>query len=94
MKSGRTLLAGTALLAMLPGGPSAFGRAAEPSPSTLPLAAAGQDMHPMDYPDTRRLDLVEDKFGEAIADPYRWLENDVRTDKDVEAWVEAENAVT
>ena len=46
------------------------------------------------YPATRRLDLVEEKFGEPVADPYRWLEADVRTDKDVEAWVEAENATT
>lgn len=46
------------------------------------------------YPQTRRQDLVEEKFGEAIADPYRWLENDVRTDSRVEAWVEGENAAT
>ncbi len=46
------------------------------------------------YPETRRGDLVEDKFGEKIADPYRWLENDVRTDKEVAAWVERQNAVT
>jgi len=46
------------------------------------------------YPDTRREPLVEDHFGETIADPYRWLENDVRGDKDVAAWVEAQNAVT
>ncbi|TNE44412.1 MAG: S9 family peptidase [Sphingomonadales bacterium] len=94
MKSGRALLAGMALLATLPGEPSAFARSADMSPSPLSLASPGQDMRPMDYPDTRRLDLVEDRFGEAIADPYRWLENDVRTDKAVEAWVEAENAVT
>lgn len=46
------------------------------------------------YPATRRLDLVEEKFGEPVADPYRWLEGDVRTDKEVEAWVAAENATT
>lgn len=66
----------------------------EPSPSTLPLSTIGKDMQPIDYPDTRRLDLIEEKFGEAIADPYRWLENDVRADREVERWVEAENAVT
>lgn len=47
-----------------------------------------------DYPETRRLDLVEEKFGEAIADPYRWLERDVRTDPEVADWVARENAVT
>jgi len=48
----------------------------------------------IDYPDTRRGDVVDTSFGEQVADPYRWLENDVRTDKDVAAWVAAQNAVT
>ena len=46
------------------------------------------------YPQTRRVDEVDDHFGVKVADPYRWLENDVRTDGDVKAWVDAENAVT
>ena len=46
------------------------------------------------YPHTRRLDLVETQFGVPVPDPYRWLENDVRTDPEVKAWVEAQNAVT
>ena len=46
------------------------------------------------YPKTRSVDLVEDHFGIPVADPYRWLENDVRTDPEVKAWVDAENAVT
>ncbi|MGE4429244.1 MAG: prolyl oligopeptidase family protein [Sphingobium sp.] len=61
----------------------------------MPAAAHPSSAHPsLAYPATRRVDLVEEKFGEAIADPYRWLENDVRADKAVEGWVEAENAVT
>jgi prolyl oligopeptidase len=46
------------------------------------------------YPETRRVDVVEEQFGVKVADPYRWLENDVRNDAEVAAWVEAENAVT
>ncbi|HEU4959122.1 MAG TPA: prolyl oligopeptidase family serine peptidase, partial [Sphingomonas sp.] len=46
------------------------------------------------YPDTQREDLVETHHGVAIADPYRWLENDVRGDPRVAEWVAAENAVT
>lgn len=46
------------------------------------------------YPETRRDAIVEEQFGEAIADPYRWLENDVRADKNVAQWVDAENKVT
>ena len=47
-----------------------------------------------DYPHTRAADLVETQFGEPVADPYRWLENDVRVDKEVRAWVDAQNAAT
>ena len=32
------------------------------------------------YPETRRVDQVEEQFGIKVADPYRWLENDVRND--------------
>jgi len=46
------------------------------------------------YPEARTVDVVEEQFGEYIADPYRWLENDVREDPEVAEWVKAENAVT
>ncbi|HEX2803994.1 MAG TPA: prolyl oligopeptidase family serine peptidase [Sphingomicrobium sp.] len=48
----------------------------------------------MAYPETRRIDLVEDHFGVKVADPYRWLENDVRSDSEVRAWVDAQNRAT
>ncbi|RVT95199.1 S9 family peptidase [Sphingomonas crocodyli] len=57
-------------------------------------APAATPTDPVTYPHTSKGDVVEDQFGEAIADPYRWLENDVRTDKAVEGWVEAENKAT
>src|SRR3546814_6467560 len=40
------------------------------------------------------MDLVEEQFDVKVADPYRWLESDVRQDNEVRAWIEAENAVT
>nr|WP_156677930.1 prolyl oligopeptidase family serine peptidase [Sphingomonas profundi] len=43
------------------------------------------------YPATERGDVRETLFGETIADPYRWLENDVRTDPKVRAWVTAQS---
>lgn len=46
------------------------------------------------YPETRRVDVVEPQFGVNVADPYRWLENDVRNDAEVAAWVAAQNRVT
>ena len=46
------------------------------------------------YPHTRALDLVEPQFGVPVADPYRWLENDVRTDSEVAKWVSDQNKIT
>ncbi|WP_294173775.1 prolyl oligopeptidase family serine peptidase [uncultured Sphingomonas sp.] len=48
----------------------------------------------MTYPQTRRQDLTETQFGVAVADPFRWLENDVRNDTEVRSWVTAQNQVT
>ena len=48
----------------------------------------------LSYPETSKLDLVETQFGEAVHDPYRWLENDVRTDKAVAEWVAKQNTLT
>lgn len=44
------------------------------------------------YPQTRKDNVVDEYFGEKVADPYRWLEND--TSRETAQWVEAENAVT
>ena len=44
------------------------------------------------YPETKRVDVVETQFGVPVTDPYRWLENDVRTDPQVEAWVQASSS--
>lgn len=46
------------------------------------------------YPQTKRIDHVDDYHGTKVSDPYRWLENDVRSDAEVRAWVDAENKVT
>jgi len=62
--------------------------------AALSLPADAQDMTAPPYPETRRGDTVETLFGETIADPYRWLENDVRNDAEVAEWVERQNAVT
>jgi len=46
------------------------------------------------YPKTKTVEQVDDFHGTKVEDPYRWLEDDVRTSKDVADWVEAENKVT
>ena len=59
-----------------------------------PDHAMRPDMPTPAYPQTYRGDVVEKAFGESVADPYRWLENDVRKDPEVANWVAAQNAVT
>ncbi|MFM7134642.1 MAG: S9 family peptidase, partial [Planctomycetota bacterium] len=49
---------------------------------------------PLAYPPTRKVEQVDDYHGTKVADPYRWLENDVRVDAEVAAWVKAQNEVT
>lgn len=46
------------------------------------------------YPATATVDQVDDYHGTKVSDPYRWLEDDVRENSEVAAWVEAQNAVT
>jgi len=46
------------------------------------------------YPDTATTDTRDTICGETIADPYRWLENDVRHDPAVADWLGRQNAVT
>ena len=53
-----------------------------------------ETMKPLSYPETRRGPVVETQFGEEIADPYRWLENDVRADPEVADWVARQNTLS
>ncbi len=62
--------------------------------AAVAIPASAQDMTAPDYPETRQGDLVETFFGEEVADPYRWLEEDVRNSQEVADWVEAQNEVT
>ena len=52
--------------------------------------AVSPNLPPFAYPATKRVAVVDSEFGVEVADPYRWLENDVRNDPDVAA----ENQVT
>jgi prolyl oligopeptidase len=46
------------------------------------------------YPPAPRGTVSDTSFGVTVPDPYRWLEESVRTAPAVSAWVEAENKVT
>src|SRR5271157_2677382 len=46
------------------------------------------------YPAAKRGGQVDEYHGVKVSDPYRWLEDDVRTSKEVADWVAAENQIT
>ena len=56
------------------------------------LATACSPGSKIDYPQTQRTDVQDTIWGEVVADPYRWLEND--TSAATAQWVEAQNSVT
>jgi prolyl oligopeptidase len=63
------------------------------------LAACGQreqasEAVVLDYPDTATVEHVDNYHGNEVADPYRWLEDDVRESEDVKDWVDSQNDVT
>lgn len=64
------------------------------STMSLPLAAENEDGAVINYPVTDTVDIAEEQFGVQVADPFRWLENDVRVDANVETWVKKQNSVT
>lgn len=66
------------------------------TPLLLGVAAiaisCSQPKEKMTYPETIKGDVVENYFGTEVADPYRWLEDDLSPE--TEAWVKAQNEVS
>lgn len=60
--------------------------------TSIPAAASASAA--LSYPQTKTVSVVEPQFGIEVKDPYRWLEDDVRTSTDVRDWVTAQNDVT
>lgn len=48
--------------------------------------------HKYDYPESKKVDQVDNYFGMEVEDPYRWLEDDYS--EETKSWVVAQNKVT
>jgi prolyl oligopeptidase len=58
----------------------------------LGLTGTSAVSQPLEYPQAKKTDTVDDYFGTKVPDPYRWLED---TDSlETKAWVQAEVALT
>lgn len=64
------------------------------TPAAAQAAEATASAPALAYPDTARGDTVDPQFGVDVADPYRWLEDDVRVNPKVAAWVADQNKLT
>ncbi|HSD70767.1 MAG TPA: S9 family peptidase, partial [Woeseiaceae bacterium] len=65
--------------------------------ATLALTACGRNdsgSSTIRYPDTVKTDHTDTYHGTAVADPYRWLEDDVRESEAVKQWVDKQNETT
>lgn len=58
----------------------------------IALVMIGCNQKKWNYPETKKENVVDEYFGVAVEDPYRWLEDDNAAE--VKDWVLAENKVT
>lgn len=62
------------------------------TPATAAPAATATSTASITYPVTKKGDVVDTYFGTQVADPYRWLEDDLSAETG--EWVKAQNKVT
>ena len=62
------------------------------SVSLIAGQAMAQQQQTITYPETKKVDTIDNYHGTQIADPYRWLEDD--HSPATKAWVDAQNKVT
>lgn len=74
----------TAAVPNTPGGPEPVQAPASTPPVTWPVAIT--------YPSTKRVDITEQRHGQAVADPYRWLES--LDEPEVQSWAKAQDQLT
>src|SRR6476660_6029589 len=62
------------------------------SPAAV-TTAEGTNSAKLIYPETRRVDQIDEYFGVKVPDPYRWLEADMRESPEVAGWAKNQNDV-
>lgn len=67
-------------------------RSATKGSKQAPSRRSSAKVQGITYPVTRRCDQTDNYHGTTVADPYRWLEDDMSAE--TAAWVQAQNAVT
>lgn len=60
--------------------------------TVIMMSSCAPKQDKLTYPETRKTDSVDVYFGEQVADPYRWLEDD--NSAETAEWVAAQNKVT
>ncbi|MBS0660862.1 MAG: S9 family peptidase [Verrucomicrobia bacterium] len=58
----------------------------------LPAFLAARDNPKLKYPESKKVDQVDEYHGNKVPDPYRWLED--ANSAETKSWVEAQNGVT
>jgi len=61
--------------------------------AALPFLTFAEES-PLTYPVTKRINQTDDFHGIKVADPFRWLETDVRESPEGAEWVAAQNKIT
>lgn len=59
---------------------------------TIPMLFYACQKNRIQYPETKRVDVVDNYFGTKVADPYRWLEDE--NSPEVAEWVSKQNELT
>src|SRR5215213_6009616 len=62
-----------------------------PTGTTSAPARSSSDLK-ITYPETKKVEQVDDYFGTKVADPYRWLEDEISAE--TKPWIDDQNRVT
>ena len=91
MKNKKLMLSGAILSSVLLSGCNVTDESSD-AKSAVKKVAVSENYTPVVYPPTVKGDVVDNYFGTDVADPYRWLEDDMSAETAL--WVKAQNKTT